>query len=135
NSASGRSNPSRRRYVRIRKGGRELFLYEDLPPLTQRTLRRPMDTKVNQNRQLIRVARFPGLRVLAWSGDQLYASRGYQLLRSTIQNPTDNLSWHPVAAFHAPWRRQLSVSNSLSARLFRDGFHALAILPSGALVA
>ena len=94
-----------------------------------------MDEKAKQDGQLIRVARFPGLRVLAWSGDQLYASRGYQLLRATIQNPTDNLPWQPVAVFHAHWRRRISASNNLTARLLRDGFHALAILPSGALVA
>ncbi len=35
--------------------------------------------------RLIRVARFPGLRALAWSGDQLYASRGYQLVRARIR--------------------------------------------------
>ena len=112
-----------------------MFLYEDLPPLMQHAHWDPMQETVDQNSQLIRVARFGALRVLAWSRDQLYASRGYQLLRATIQNPTDNLSWQPVAVFHADWRRQLTASNSLSARLFRDGFHALAILPSGALVA
>ena len=101
----------------------------------QRANRGPMDEKVKQDSQLIRVARFRGLRVLAWSGDQLYASRGYQLLRATIQNPADNLAWQPVAVFHAHWRRRISASNTLTTRLLRDGFHALAILPSGALVA
>ena len=81
------------------------------------------------------VARFPRLRVLAWSGDQLYASRGYQLLRASIQDPSSALMWQPVARFQPDWRRRLSVMNGLSARLFRDGFHALAVLPSGGLVA
>jgi hypothetical protein len=103
--------------------------------MMQRAHRASMDETVDQNSQLIRVARFPGLRVLAWSRDHLYASRGYELLRATIQNPNDNLMWHPVGGFHAHWHRQLSASNELSARLFRDGFHALAILSSGALVA
>lgn len=84
---------------------------------------------------LIRVARFPNLRALAWDGDTLYASRGYQLLRARIQNPTDGLSWQPVATFCPALRRRLSVLNSLTARLFRDGFHALAVLPHGGLVA
>lgn len=84
---------------------------------------------------LTRVARFPGLRALAWSGDLLYASRGYQLVRAQIQNPTDNLAWQHVADFRPALRRRFSVKNRLCSRLFRDGFHALAILPTGALVA
>jgi len=78
---------------------------------------------------LVRVARFPGLRVLAWDGDQLYASRGYQLLRATIGDPR-NIAWQPLARFVPTWRRRLSVWNRLSARLVRDGFHAYAVLPS-----
>ena len=84
---------------------------------------------------LTRVARFPGLRALAWSGSGLYASRGYKLLRARIENPTDNLTWLQVANFHPAWYRQLSVTNRLTARLLRDGFHALAVLPSGGIVA
>ncbi len=80
--------------------------------------------------RLTRVARFPRLRALAWSGDHLYASRGYQLLRARVQNPCDNLSWDPVATFRPALRRRLSVMNALTARLFRDGFHALAVLPT-----
>jgi hypothetical protein len=83
---------------------------------------------------LARVARFPRLRALVWAGDQLYASRGYQLLRASIQNP-DRIEWKPVGTFSPALRRRLSVRNHLSARLFRDGFHALAVLSSGALVA
>jgi hypothetical protein len=74
------------------------------------------------------------MRALAWSADRLYASRGYELLRSTVQDPS-HLTWEPVVAFRPDWRRRLSVVNGLSARLFRDGFHALAILPTGGLVA
>jgi hypothetical protein len=83
---------------------------------------------------LSRVARAPGLRALAWDGDLLYVARGYQLLRARVSQPTDSLSWEFVAGFQASWRRRLSVANRLSARLFRDGFHALAVLSSGALV-
>jgi hypothetical protein len=84
---------------------------------------------------LTRVARFPNLRALAWSGDVLYASRGYKLLYAQIQNPSHDLIWQPVATFRPSWRRRLFAKNRLTARLFRDGFHALAILPSGGFVA
>ena len=86
------------------------------------------------NWKLVRVARFPGLRALAWSDDLLYAARGYQLVRSRILDASA-VAWQPVATFRPAWRRRLSVTNGLTARLFRDGFHALAVLPSGGLVA
>jgi hypothetical protein len=87
--------------------------------------------------ELARVARFPRLRALAWSKDDLYASRGYQLLRAKIsqnQAPSSGLVWQPVASFRPAWWRHGSAALRLSSRLFRDGFHALAILPSGAIV-
>jgi len=84
---------------------------------------------------LLRVARVPDLRALAWEGDWLYASRGYQLLRARIHDASASLAWEPVARFRPAWRRSLSVSTGLSARLFRDGIHALAVLPEGGLVA
>src|SRR5260370_906903 len=93
------------------------------------------ETTIDLHGRLIGVARFPRLRALAWSGDQLYASRGYKLMRANVQNPSDDLTWQPVAQFYPEWRRRLSVINGLSARLFRDGFHALAVLPSGGFVA
>ncbi|MGH9494483.1 MAG: hypothetical protein ACRD3B_05750, partial [Candidatus Sulfotelmatobacter sp.] len=71
---------------------------------------------------------------LAWSGDVLHASRGYQLLRAKIDGASP-ISWQPVAALDPGWKRKLSAANPLTARLFRDGFHALVILPSGGLVA
>ena len=79
-------------------------------------------------------ARIPGLRVLAWSGDWLYASNGYSLHRARILTPTKATPWEDVGAFHPNWKRSISVRNRFSARLFRDGFHALAVLPSGTLV-
>ena len=79
------------------------------------------------------VARFPALRALAWSGSQLYASRGYELLRARIEDAR-HVAWQPLAHFRPSLRRRLSVTNRLTARLFRDGFHALAILPSGAIM-
>ncbi len=79
--------------------------------------------------------RFPGLRALAWSGEELYASRGYELLRASIQNPPTNLPWQSVGTFRPAWRRRFSAMTRLSSRLFRDGFHALAIHSSGSLIA
>jgi hypothetical protein len=85
--------------------------------------------------QLIRVAHFSGLRALAWSGDQLYASRGYELLRANLGNISQIVSWKYITSFRPDWRRRLSVNNRLAARLFRDGFHALAVLPNSGLIA
>ncbi len=78
-------------------------------------------------------ARFPGLRALAWAEDYLYASRGYELLRARVEDARD-ITWTPVAHFRPLLRCRLSVTNRLTARLFRDGFHALALLPSGAII-
>ncbi len=85
--------------------------------------------------QLPRVARLPGFRALAWSGDLLYASRGYELFRARIQDPAKPMTWQSVAKFRPGWKRTLSAANNLSARLFRDGYHALAVLPNGGFVA
>lgn len=88
-----------------------------------------------QSPTLTRLRRIPGLRALAWSDDVLYSSRGYELLRARVQDALQNVHWESVARFRPPLKRRLSVANRLSARLFRDGFHALAVLPHGALVA
>jgi|SRR5579871_5561107 len=85
--------------------------------------------------RLTRVARIPGLRALLWSGDILYASRGYGLLSARIQDPAQSIHWQTVAEFHPTLRHRLSVRNRLTARLFREGFHALASTDSGALIA
>lgn len=76
------------------------------------------------------IARIPDLRVLAWHGDALYAGRGYDLVRWA---PGD-AGWQPVASYDPGLRRRLSVSTRLSARLFRDGFHAMVGLPDETLV-
>ncbi len=78
------------------------------------------------------IASFPGLRVLAWDGDTLYASRGYTLLRARPDSAA--CSWQPVGSYSPPWWRKWSAKSRLTYRLFRDGFHALAVLPSGHLV-
>jgi hypothetical protein len=87
---------------------------------------------------LRRVARFPRLRALAWSGDTLYASNNYKLFRTKIrpsQIPSDNQPWEHVATFNPPYWRRLTSRTNLTSRLVRDGFHALAVLPSHAMVA
>ena len=86
------------------------------------------------NSALVHRARFPGFRALAWFGDWLYASKGYELLRARVPEPSRPIEWQTVARFRPAWRRSISVRNRLSSRLFRDGFHALAVLSSGAVV-
>ena len=85
------------------------------------------------NPKLTRVARIPKLRALTWSGDELYAARGYEILRAKINDPAATVTWQPIATFDPSLRRKLSVATRLTARLFRDGFHALAVLPTGGL--
>jgi hypothetical protein len=74
------------------------------------------------------------MRVLAWSGDQLYAARGYELLRARVDQPSCP-KWESIAGIRPDLKRRFTVSTRLSTRLFRDGFHALAVLPEGRLVA
>jgi hypothetical protein len=83
--------------------------------------------------ELERIARFPGLRALTWDGDTLYASRGYSLLRLNLNH--SQTGWQEVGRFRPPWWRNLTSASHLTFRLVRDGFHALAVLPSGNLVA
>lgn len=82
---------------------------------------------------LERIHSFPRLRALAWVGDVLYAARGYSLLSAKIG--ATPIAWAQVAQYKPPWWRNLTASTSLTFRLVRDGFHALARLSSGALVA
>ncbi len=86
-----------------------------------------------QDLALVRVAAFPRLRALAWSGDVLYAARGNQLLRARING--NSIEWEQVGRYSPEWWRNLSAASRLGFRLFRDGFHALAVLSSGHLVA
>ena len=82
---------------------------------------------------LSRIATFPHLRALAWNGDALYASRGYSLLSTKVKGA--DFEWRSVAKYRPARWRILSSSLRLTFRLFRDGFHALAILSSGHLLA
>jgi hypothetical protein len=90
---------------------------------------------------LVRIATFPRLRVLAWQDDVLYASRGYSLLRARVSPKPNSTSdpagveWHHVARYSPAWWRNLSAVSRLTFRLCRDGFHALAVLGSGHMVA
>jgi hypothetical protein len=98
----------------------------------------PPDDDKGRELSLLRVGRYPGLRALAWAGEHLYASHGYHLLGARVSPgtlPSNNLFWQPVASFHPAWWRNLTTTVRLSSRLFRDGFHALTVLPSGALIA
>src|SRR5580704_1022064 len=85
-----------------------------------------------------RVARFERLRALTWADNVLYASRAYDLLRTRIsvsQTLLHSQPWETVASFHPPYWRRWTARTNLSSRLVRDGFHALAALPSRGLVA
>ena len=78
-------------------------------------------------------ASFPNLRSLAWNRDVLYASRGYELLSARADSGP--MEWQTVGRYRPEWWRNLTCRNRLSFRLVRDGFHALAILPQGNMVA
>src|SRR5947208_13622598 len=79
------------------------------------------------------VATLPNCRALAWQGDRLYLSRGYDLYSARMT--ATPFEWNKIASYSPPWHRKVSSAFSLSSRVFRDGFHALSVLPSGNLVA
>jgi len=73
------------------------------------------------------------MRALACDGDVLYVSRGYELLHAKLDN--ENVVWKTIANYQPEWWRKISSATRLSFRLFRDGLHALAVLPTKHLVA
>lgn len=73
-----------------------------------------------------RLASLPRTRVLAWDKDALYASHAYTVLRAQMGGPP--FQWEIVGSFRPAWWRNLTATSRLSFRLFRDGFHALAVL-------
>jgi hypothetical protein len=77
--------------------------------------------------KLRRVAAWRGIRVLAWDGDVLYGCSGYRVVRLQAGKRAD---WEDGGFFRPVWWRNLTTHSALSYRLVRDGFHALAILPS-----
>jgi hypothetical protein len=88
-----------------------------------------------ENRRLAarKIAAIQNLRALAWDERTLYAARGYTLLAAEAE--IEPISWREVAHFRPPSWRKLSSRSSPGSRLFRDGFHALAIHPRGNLIA
>ncbi len=81
---------------------------------------------------LRKVGTHPGIRVLAWDDDTLYACRGYQLIRMKVRSNNSQhveqiAQWEPVARFDPVWWRHLTSRTVPTFRLLRDGFHALAI--------
>ncbi len=75
---------------------------------------------------------FSRLRALAWQDDVLFASHAYTLLCANMGEAVPQ--WQPVGFFRPAWWRNLTVSGRLGCRLFRDGFHALAVFPSGHVI-
>jgi hypothetical protein len=73
------------------------------------------------------------MRTLAWNGNTLYASRGYEVYSAVITDRS--VHWQHVAGYRPEWWRKWTCRNRLSFRLVRDGFHALANLPDGTLIA
>jgi hypothetical protein len=86
---------------------------------------------------LLRIAAYPRLRVLAWQDDLLYASSGYSLLRARINSTSKSaeIKWDHVARYSPASWRNISAEFRLTYRLCRDGFHALAVLGAGHIVA
>jgi hypothetical protein len=82
----------------------------------------------------VRIAAFPMMRALAWHNDVLYASRGYKVFRARIRTRTSAINWERAGQYRPTAWRSITSSSPLASRLFRDGFHALAVLSSGHLV-
>jgi hypothetical protein len=83
--------------------------------------------------RLIPCETFSGMRGLAWHDNVLYASRGYELMKAKVISP--KVAWEFVGQWHPEWWRKLTSRTRLSFRLVRDGFHALAVMPSGTVIA
>src|SRR5579885_945401 len=82
---------------------------------------------------LRRVATYPGVRVLCWNRNDLYMSRGYELL--CVKPGSCSLEdWEHVGSYPCESWRRITSSTRLTFRLFRDGFHALTVLPTGHIV-
>ncbi|MFQ5889831.1 MAG: hypothetical protein ACE5JR_07235 [Gemmatimonadota bacterium] len=77
------------------------------------------------------IGRYVGVRALAWADGVLYAGKSYELVAWSPDDPT----WRPVAIYAPGPLARLSSSNHLMSRLARHGYHALAPLPDGGMVA
>jgi hypothetical protein len=88
----------------------------------------PVGVAASSALQLRRVGAWRGIRVLAWDGDLLYGCRGYEIIRLRVRPRIDqNAHWERVARFRPAWWRSLTSQVTMTYRLMRDGFHALAI--------
>jgi hypothetical protein len=96
-------------------------------------LRHIATASITTGPMLTAVASYPRLRALAWCGNDLYGSRGYELVRARIDDSA--VVWSSVARYQPVWWRRLTSSSRLAFRAMRDGFHALAVLSSGHMVA
>jgi len=95
-----------------------------------------VETNATRTLSLHKLASWRGIRVLAWDRENLYGSRGYELLRLDSRGLRDaSARWEPVARFRPAWWRKFTSHNRLTYRLVRDGFHALAVLADGTFVA
>ena len=83
---------------------------------------------------LVKLAEFSNLRVLCWDKNNLYASRGYSLLKLEVRPDGLDFIWQNAGVYRPPIRNRLAASTRLTSRLFRGGFHALAVLSSGHIV-
>jgi len=88
---------------------------------------------------LRKVAVWRGIRALAWDGGVLYGCRGYQIVRINVRLNTrlqtgKTAQWEAVASFRPAWWRNLTSRSTLTYRLVRDGFHALAVLDNQTIV-
>jgi hypothetical protein len=84
---------------------------------------------------LVKLAEFRNVRVLCWDKNELYASRGYSLLKLDVRQECLDFGWRNAGVYRPGIRNRLTASTGLTSRLFRDGFHALAVLSSGHIVA
>lgn len=90
----------------------------------------PLEAAASSAVKLRRVTAARGIRALLWDKDILYGCQGYRIVRLRAGAP----NWESVAPFRPAWWRTLTSRNALSYRLVRDGFHAFAVLPDGAMV-
>ena len=87
----------------------------------------------SHNVELQNIAEFPGMRVLCWDRNVLYASRGYELFSAKVSVEGNLGDWNFVGRYRRGWFRGCTSANRLTSRLLRDGFHALAVLSTGHL--
>ena len=89
----------------------------------------PVAVAASSALNLRRIAKWRGIRALTWDSDVLYGCRGYEIVRLPVRpHLSETTEWEAMARFRPAWWRNFTSRTSLSYRLVRDGFHALAIL-------